>query len=383
MIELARMRQQNQQAPPMITEDSSKQPLIQAVSAINESVRTATNPIPTTTAESETKQQQQQQQEKDATTTELSTSIDEQDDKLHTLLFLLSERSRTSTNLTTVPSPLTRRILNRQGVNYLDENVGHLVSIAADQFIATVISQAIACRDHRLEGEEFTRKNKRKRNQLKRRNKKVPPAQTTSTITSPKDMLTRAKQNLVQAHHSLKAAATTSSTTNNTPTTPLSTTNITSQTTSKSSPKFGEKPKTKKEVIASLQRAVATAHAHLIQMEIAAAAAEKKKHHQQMQTNDKDSVDEVDDDEEGDDISSDSEEEEDEDDEQRYVIRLRDIVRPLESWGIPMTGKIGLVPNTSTTISENRTNERSKSHPHESKLLTPTNITNATTTTKS
>jgi len=376
MIELARMRQQNQQAPPMITEDSSKQPPIQAAAAaMNESATTNTNSIPTTT-ESEKKQQQQ---EEDATKTELS-SMDEHDDKLHTLLYLLSERSRTSANLTTVPSPLTRRILNRQGVNYLDEHVGHLVSIAADQFLATVVSQAIACRDHRLEGEEFTRKNKRKRIKLRQAaktnsNTKTPP---------PKDLLTRAKQNLVQAHHALKAAASTSS--SNNPTTPSLST-ITSNS-SKGSPKFGEKPKTKKEVIASLQRAVATAHANLIQMELTAAAEKKKQQHQKesnhmLQNDDEDFIDE-DEDDEGEEITSNSDsEEDDEDDEQRYVIRLRDVVRPLESWGIPLTGKIGLFSNTTiptTIISENKitTDELPKSHLHDSKLNQTATTTTAT-----
>jgi hypothetical protein len=57
----------------------------------------------------------------------------------------------------TVPTSLSRRILNRQGVGYIDGTVGAVVSAAADRFLATVLQQGLACRDERLKGAELIR----------------------------------------------------------------------------------------------------------------------------------------------------------------------------------------------------------------------------------
>lgn len=57
----------------------------------------------------------------------------------------------------TVPTALSRRILHRQGVGYLDGTVGAVVSAAADRFLATVLQQALACRNERLKGAELSR----------------------------------------------------------------------------------------------------------------------------------------------------------------------------------------------------------------------------------
>mmetsp|Transcript_21941 Transcript_21941/g.54303 ORF Transcript_21941/g.54303 Transcript_21941/m.54303 type:complete len:414 (+) Transcript_21941:410-1651(+) len=57
----------------------------------------------------------------------------------------------------TVPSALSRRMLQRQGVGYLDETVASVVSASADRFLATVLQQSIACRDQRLKGAAMTR----------------------------------------------------------------------------------------------------------------------------------------------------------------------------------------------------------------------------------
>lgn len=52
----------------------------------------------------------------------------------------------------TVPTALSRRMLQRQGVGYLDDTVAAVVSASADRFLATVLQQAVACRDQRLKG---------------------------------------------------------------------------------------------------------------------------------------------------------------------------------------------------------------------------------------
>lgn len=55
----------------------------------------------------------------------------------------------------TVPAALSRRMLQRQGVGYLDDTVAAAISASADRFLATVLQQAVACRDQRLKGSEM------------------------------------------------------------------------------------------------------------------------------------------------------------------------------------------------------------------------------------
>lgn len=57
----------------------------------------------------------------------------------------------------TVPTALSRRMLHRQGVGYLDETIASVVSSSADRFLATVLQQSIACRDQRLKGAVMAR----------------------------------------------------------------------------------------------------------------------------------------------------------------------------------------------------------------------------------
>lgn len=49
----------------------------------------------------------------------------------------------------TVPTPLSRRILQRQGVAYLDPTVAEVTSAAADHFLAQVLQESLICREHR------------------------------------------------------------------------------------------------------------------------------------------------------------------------------------------------------------------------------------------
>jgi hypothetical protein len=71
----------------------------------------------------------------------------------------------------TVPTALSRRMLQRQGAGYLDGAVAAVASASADLFLATVLQQAVACRDQRLKGTEVARQvaRKRKRHQTQYR----------------------------------------------------------------------------------------------------------------------------------------------------------------------------------------------------------------------
>lgn len=68
----------------------------------------------------------------------------------------------------TVPTALSRRMLQKQGAGYLDGSVAAVASASADLFLATVLQQAIACRDQRLKGAEMAKQMARKRKRHKR-----------------------------------------------------------------------------------------------------------------------------------------------------------------------------------------------------------------------
>jgi hypothetical protein len=309
--------------------------------------------------------------------------MDEHDAKLHTFLYLLSEESQRhhSSNInstqkkqttataiaatgggrTTVPAPLTRRILNRQGVNFIDETVGSIVSLAADKFLAIVLSQSVACRDHRVEGEEVRNRQKRLQEKIdrKRKRKTMQAAQKKQA----KEALKQAKESLVQANHLLSQAS--AGTTGNIDTTAISDL-------LPAAASIAAKPKTKKEMVSTLQHALTTAHSNLINME---KKLTKKTDSQNMKnaplpnstgqpsklspsTSSDDDNDDEDEwmEEEEDKGQSDDEDDEEEDDEKRYVLQLCDIVRPLESWGVHLNGRIGLLPS----ILNNRTEQQGK-----------------------
>jgi len=64
---------------------------------------------------------------------------------------------------------LTRRILHTQGAGYLDQTVPALLSGAADRFLATVLQQSLACQDQRLKGEASAKKERRELRRVTKR----------------------------------------------------------------------------------------------------------------------------------------------------------------------------------------------------------------------
>eukprot|EP00571_Detonula_confervacea_P011976 CAMPEP_0172306788 /NCGR_PEP_ID=MMETSP1058-20130122/7786_1 /TAXON_ID=83371 /ORGANISM="Detonula confervacea, Strain CCMP 353" /LENGTH=572 /DNA_ID=CAMNT_0013018781 /DNA_START=135 /DNA_END=1853 /DNA_ORIENTATION=+ len=63
----------------------------------------------------------------------------------------------------TTPSNLSRRLLHKSGVGYLDDSIPLLLSALSDRFLATVLVQGRACRDRRLEGYKALLKERRRR----------------------------------------------------------------------------------------------------------------------------------------------------------------------------------------------------------------------------
>lgn len=69
----------------------------------------------------------------------------------------------------TTPQNLSRRILHTQGCGYYDDAVSLLLSAASDRFLSSVLTQAKACRDRRLEGHKATLVECRRRKRHRRR----------------------------------------------------------------------------------------------------------------------------------------------------------------------------------------------------------------------
>jgi hypothetical protein len=91
-------------------------------------------------------------------------SEDDLVDRFAHRLYAQRDDARTaSASAPTVPTALSRRILHQQGAGYLDTTVAAVVSAAGDRFLATVLQQALACRNQRLKGAELVRGAQRSR----------------------------------------------------------------------------------------------------------------------------------------------------------------------------------------------------------------------------
>jgi hypothetical protein len=95
-------------------------------------------------------------------------SLQDEDTRMQRFIHRLQRRDDShpiadSTCGPTVPTALSRRMLHRQGVGYLDDTVAAVASASADRFLATVLQQAVACRDQRLKGTEMVREAARHR----------------------------------------------------------------------------------------------------------------------------------------------------------------------------------------------------------------------------
>lgn len=101
-----------------------------------------------------------QQQAKQTPQQRAADAIRSEDEQLGIFMQRISHRddSREGSNrVPTVPTALSRRILNRQGAGFIDPTVAAAVSAAGDRFLVTVLHQAVACRDQRLKGAEVQR----------------------------------------------------------------------------------------------------------------------------------------------------------------------------------------------------------------------------------
>jgi len=244
----------------------------------------------------------------------------------------------------TVPTSLSRRILHRQGVGFLDETVASVTSLAADRFLATVLQQAIACRDRRLKGEEYAkerlleRKLQRKRKRLKRKERRRKKQAMEERIREKNLASIAAADALAKSGSSAVGGA------------------------AGSSPAKGKSKKSKKAAAAAAKAAANgpvkenggkedgkddNNNAEEEEEALSDDSLDEEEDYYEHYYSDKGSSnsgsDTDEDDEEDEDGDADEDEEDSDDDENtRYTILLRDMSRPLEAWGINLTGKIGL-----------------------------------------
>lgn len=206
----------------------------------------------------------------------------------------------------TVPTALTRRVLQQQGVGYLDDTVAAVISASADRFLATVLHQAAACRDQRLKGAELAKEAARHR---KRHVQQYEADSDDRQRRKDEKLAKREKANLaaIEAAEVLRKSG-------------------------KTPGKAVEgTPKSKKKKKAAADDSLANGR--------------KPKQKQGEDDDDDDaSYDSVDEEEDyyrnyyGDKVGS-LEDEEEEDDE---MLILRDVARPLEAWDFHLTGKEGM-----------------------------------------
>lgn len=223
----------------------------------------------------------------------------------------------------TVPTALSRRVLQRQGVGYLDDTVASAISASADRFLATILQQAIVCRDQRLNGAEMARNAARQRKRhiqhynadrddRKRRRGELEEAREKKQLK-----LIAAAETANKQHHSSSADAT------------------------PKSPE--EKKKKKKKKVDPVETAGATNGV--------------------TPSNETVDLDEDDDDESYDSIDEEEEYYQEkigdvrvplkgDDEEEDDTLLLRDLVRPLEAWDFHLTGKEALEDHDSDSDEE-------------------------------
>jgi hypothetical protein len=222
-------------------------------------------------------------------------AVHAQEEQLQKFLHRLQRRQ--DEQASTVPTALSRRMLQRQGVGYLDESVASVVSATADRFLATVLQQAVACRDQRLSGAEMARQeNRHRRKHILQRQADADDRKRRKVAREE----ARKKSNLdaVAAAEQLKA------------------------------------------------RGMVPPNATMANASISGTKSKsKKKKMGEEKSDDETSYDSLEEEEDyykeyyGGVNGDDSGEEEDEN---QDMLTLRDLERPLEAWGVHLTGKVGL-----------------------------------------
>ena len=272
-------------------------------------------------------------------------SEDQQLDHFIQRLVQRDDSRETSLRVPTVPTSLSRRMLNRQGAGFLDSTVAALVSAAGDRFLATVLHQAGACRDQRLKGAEVQREASlaRKRH--------------LDQVAADKDDRERRKYELAQQREmrDLRAIAAGEALESNHPSKP----GEKAATDSATSPKSKKAKKKNDEPVINGARTPASAGGA-----IPAAKTNLGQHLWALDDDGELSADSMDEEEDYyhryygvEEIANTRNTKNDGDDEDEEALILRDLTHPLEAWGFDMTGKVGLLPSSALDDDDRNNND--------------------------
>mmetsp|Transcript_11206 Transcript_11206/g.20433 ORF Transcript_11206/g.20433 Transcript_11206/m.20433 type:complete len:504 (+) Transcript_11206:638-2149(+) len=256
-------------------------------------------------------------------------TMDSEDARLQKFLHLLASRSQAAdassfpimgsssmeptVGAPTVPIALSRRLLHRSGVGYLDECVPAIASAAADRFLATVLHQAMACRDRRLAGAELL---KREGREYRRHRKRIKAEEN--------DRLRRKRQKEDKRRHAninAISAATKNKSGDAAP--------------GDSSKKSKSKKVKKNDASEGVNATSKTNDEH----DLSDDSIDEEEEYYNSHRHGDDSDDEL---STNSGLDEDENSDEDSDDENRDLLLLRDLVRPLEAWGMSLAGKAGL-----------------------------------------
>jgi len=309
-------------------------------------------------------------------------------------LFPTHDEKYQSRRLPTVPTALSRRMLHKQGAGYLDTAVAFIASAAADRFLATVLHQAIVCRDRRIQGEDIIVQNRKQFLQLQKMKKrqheekrkkiqkmdqfldlfcmKVPedgsissskgPGTTTAASTTTTTVVETLQQKGIMKEvppitstNPTSPAATSKTSTKKRNNAAISSTSINTE--SSSTPghvKFNIQDMSMDQISKSLDEAEALLNEfendedsveeeesyyhrfyEIDETNMESNVHRLKKHYKKaMDTKTENQHDKIDNDEE--------EVEDKGMDSSRLTLQLKDLVRPLEAWGINLLGKLGM-----------------------------------------
>jgi hypothetical protein len=219
----------------------------------------------------------------------------------------------------TTPQNLSRRILHKQGVGFLDDAVSLLLSAASDRFLATVLTQATACRDRRLEGYKalLVERKARKRHRRKVLKERI---ERERRCKEEIDKKRKEADEVIKEHEEGKKAKAPSLATGT-----------------------GAAASTATEALSFSIKKADIDRMNEFRTDNAEMDAEEDYYHSCFgNKGDDDNAGEKDTlDEENEEESDDDDDSDDEIDDKQYDLLLRDIVRPLGAWGFDLTAKVG------------------------------------------
>lgn len=219
----------------------------------------------------------------------------------------------------TVPLALTRRILQRQGVGYANETIPSIVSGAADRFIATVLQHSLICRDRRLKGQKLAKKEWK---ELRKSQKRIRAEEKAQRLKRKK--IEEGLERLAKGPGDNSSSGGGKS--------------KKSKASAKESAANGKK-QTKDEAQLELKNV----KVEKVLLSDTDSVDEEKKYYEQHHGESTSTFTDEQNKDNGGDVSYDEadSEEDDESEDDDEVLLLRDIIRPLEAWGMNITGKVG------------------------------------------